>query len=484
VYALGVDDMAAVRLLLVIQLGCWVAALAMVADVAARATGGFRRLAARPDAARTARRLVLTAAAALVLLGANPYVIKTTVNGLESGTVVLTQAAILTLVWRRHGSIIGASSRGRWALGALFELAFLARTDAMLLVACAGLWSLAEARPLGRAAVRPILQVFGPTALVAAGWFALNIAVFGDPMQVSGELKRLDLTPGRAVTLAVIALLAAVLARWGFRRTARPEWRSRVARTSGFVARTAWFAAFLLLLIGYYTQLSVQQWLWYFAPHVLYLIYLAVLVTIDFCEGVVLDAPADRPSGRAMLPMQIIQLGVFAVAMAFAIRGIADPNQRSIQVANRDAGRWMSDNLPEDAIIGSWDAGVLGYFTAQPVINLDGVVNSFEWVDALREGTTRQFLLDRGLQYTANHAPMGPNGEDAGIRADITRLIGPDVAESAEQVHRQEFVYGGRIEGESGSAERPWAVFVYRLGEGSANGTVDAASEDEVAEPS
>lgn len=35
----------------------------------------------------------------------------------------------------------------------------------------------------------------------------------------------------------------------------------------------------------------------------------------------------------------------------------------------------MNHVLPEDSVIGSWDAGVLGYFSRFPVVNLDVVVN-------------------------------------------------------------------------------------------------------------
>lgn len=36
--------------------------------------------------------------------------------------------------------------------------------------------------------------------------------------------------------------------------------------------------------------------------------------------------------------------------------------------------------LPEDAVIGSWDSGEVGYFTQLPVVNLDGLVNSYGYL--------------------------------------------------------------------------------------------------------
>jgi hypothetical protein len=494
VYSVGLDDMAAVRTLLAIQLAAWTGTLLILAHVAERAIAGFPRLAERPDGDDARRRAAFTVGATIALLGANPYVIKTVVNGLESGLVVLTQAALLATIWGRDGRVLGGSARERWGLGALLGFCFLARTDVIVLFGTLALWSLAEAWRLRPAAVRArakiadltgastptgadqtglatgalarrLAEVFLLPALTAAAWMALNASVFGDPRQVSGELKRLPTTGGRLVAMLVVVAVAAVLFWRAQRRLTGPAGRSRPSRTprvGAFFARTGWFPAFCILIVGYYQVLSAQQWLWYYAPVVLYLLFLAALVAADFCEGAVLEAPEGRAAGRAMLPIQAILLGVLGIAFGVQVVQFVDPNQRSIQLANREAGEWITANLPAEAVLGSWDAGVLGYFTEQPVMNLDGVVNSFEWLDALRAGTTDEFLRARGLTHTVNHAPM-VDGEDPDIARNIDRLLGEGTGTGAVQVARFEFTYSGRIEGESGSGARPWAVFLYAL---------------------
>ena len=39
----------------------------------------------------------------------------------------------------------------------------------------------------------------------------------------------------------------------------------------------------------------------------------------------------------------------------------------------------MNRVLPEGSVVGSWDAGVIGYFSHHPVVNLDGLVNSYDY---------------------------------------------------------------------------------------------------------
>ncbi len=41
--------------------------------------------------------------------------------------------------------------------------------------------------------------------------------------------------------------------------------------------------------------------------------------------------------------------------------------------------------LPEDSIVGSWDAGIVGYFSDFPVVNLDGVENSCDYLHKYAE---------------------------------------------------------------------------------------------------
>jgi hypothetical protein len=62
----------------------------------------------------------------------------------------------------------------------------------------------------------------------------------------------------------------------------------------------------------------------------------------------------------------------------------------------------MNRELPPDAIVGSWDAGYLAYYTDRPVVNLDGRVNSFEFVHYAESGRMDEYLDVVGIDYIAN----------------------------------------------------------------------------------
>jgi hypothetical protein len=121
----------------------------------------------------------------------------------------------------------------------------------------------------------------------------------------------------------------------------------------------------------------------------------------------------------------------------------------------------VRDNTPPGTVIASWDAGVIGFFADRAVVNLDGVVNSFEWKDALGNTpeATRAFLDARNVQLVVNHGEL-VDGEDPVIRRDVDRLWGPGTP--LTQRHRIEYVYSGSAGGHSGT--RRMATFIYEIG--------------------
>jgi hypothetical protein len=66
--------------------------------------------------------------------------------------------------------------------------------------------------------------------------------------------------------------------------------------------------------------------------------------------------------------------------------------------------RWIRENLPTDSTIGTWNAGLVGYFSAYPVVNLDGLVNSPEYMnDYLLQGRTLDFVQSEEIEYIIDY---------------------------------------------------------------------------------
>ena len=70
-----------------------------------------------------------------------------------------------------------------------------------------------------------------------------------------------------------------------------------------------------------------------------------------------------------------------------------------------NAALWLNQNIPESAIVGSWNAGVIGYYSKQPVINLDGLINNFELLPYIAENRIDQYILNKKIDYIADIKP-------------------------------------------------------------------------------
>ncbi|RPI55073.1 MAG: hypothetical protein EHM55_08985 [Acidobacteria bacterium] len=72
-----------------------------------------------------------------------------------------------------------------------------------------------------------------------------------------------------------------------------------------------------------------------------------------------------------------------------------------------EAAKWIDANLEDDAIVGSFNAGQLGYFSNRSVVNLDGLINNVTYFETVLRDESPDALsayMDRiGIDYVADH---------------------------------------------------------------------------------
>jgi len=460
---LGLDDLAAVRSLLLLQLALWAATLWLVLGRVGDAVAGWPALRETTPSRRRAADLTLVVVTVLLLV--NPFLLKMVVNGLESGVEVPVLALLLVRAVGCRGRFVSTSSRGhRLVTGALLALAFLARTDAVLLFAAIGLWCLLDKGPdtaptsLAGRALRTV-EVLAIPAVVVAVYLGLNAVWFHTALQISGTVKRLPLTAPRLV-MAGVWVVVAVAALLACRRA--PSKRSKVLRVRRFLRATGWCAAFCILLVGYYATLQAVPYLWYFCPLALYGMWLVLLFVADLVEGSLAEAPAHKALAVALAPALIVALPL-VVGLVWQGRSFLDPGERALMVHDREAGVWLRHNLPAGERAASWDAGVIGYFSHRPVVNLDGVVNSKAWYDAVGRGTTAAFLRDRNVSWVANHAGE-VNGNDPDIGKDVNAFFGPGSAARTRLRRAWIYRYTGTLDNSrTSTGTKRMGTFVYQI---------------------
>jgi hypothetical protein len=373
-------------------------------------------------------------------------------NSLYAMTLV-SAVAYFQLVFRHRQSTLSAA-----ILGFLLGLAALSRLNASLLIPCLLLYYLLSEHGSLRERLRLTIVIGAAASALILPYFAANYATTGHPLPISGAVKALKLEQGLAarqitgpLSLDFLAMLhqetrkpiewfitsRAVDAFWpvggrvifngevnyatllavsslfvlGPLALGRPiEWlgflRSRFARLLPF----SYLLVFGLLdlavtLLLYPFDVGYAGIRWWFVEH-----EIIIVVLVATLVAAVLSYSATRLVRRSwhvgIVTTGLILLVAFHTQQMARFYWDGKMEYRDWNLSWNDesylAANWISSNLPEDAIVGSWNAGVLGYYTTRTVVNLDGLINNFELLPYLKEGRIADYIKQKRIGYLSD----------------------------------------------------------------------------------
>ena len=293
--------------------------------------------------------------------------------------------------------------------------------------------------PLGVRA-RSMLSVKAVVPFLTAGagilvYFAYNRLVFGGIVPVSGATKAAwsdniweaeggySLTKNFQETLQIyvfdlellvaLEICAYLLLVWWFARRSRSreDWLllAFLAGVFGLAAgHLAKFAQTVLTIHPSYANYS-----WYFV-----LAYLMMALIIPVRCYVAIHFIRRFVGPRSHRAANILCLCIVAIATIFlSARADFTSPFRFVDRASASTGhddrvashmgvQVMNRLLPEESVVGSWDAGIVGYFSRFPVVNLDGLANSYDYyMAALKGEITTTFYQRYGITHFANLRP-------------------------------------------------------------------------------
>ena len=245
------------------------------------------------------------------------------------------------------------------------------------------------------------------------GYLLYNGVVFGGVLPVSGVAKtdlfgitlgaidwpRVGIRFVRAAgrdALAVAELCGYALLIWGVARLR--GWSSEAVGLLAVLATVLAFGVENLAVKAqtalFYSAHVAGYSTWYHVPG-----YLAAALMVPLRCYVVIFLLRRFVPGRLAVWRSVAAISVCAAGVALALDpyGFTEPFRfvhegRHSHYLKPPGGHWngglarevvaFEGMLPDDAILGSWDAGAIGYFAERPVVNLDGVVNSYDYLRA------------------------------------------------------------------------------------------------------
>ncbi len=330
----------------------------------------------------------------LALVIANPLAAKIVLCGQETALQFMLSAAALVLWWSMRESPHGDRPM-RWAvLGLVCSLAALARLDNAFF--CAALLAMPVVLPSERERAAGLAARFKASAVgmvvFGAGlgaYLVYHFVAFHHLMPVSGAIKQhlddSEVAPAAARVAAVAIPLAGIVGIW---LAARRRQSRVLALLAPPVAGALIVAIYNFGLRG---EMSLQLVrIWYLEPYLL-----AGVLAI----GAVLASPPRRWVTYALA----IAGAIWLAGCVFSWRYRLNERSYSLYRAAERCSRWV-DSHDVGTIGAAWDAGFAGAFTDKPVMNLDGLISSWEYKDYLDHGTvddfvTHQHPVDFVVQY-------------------------------------------------------------------------------------
>ena len=341
-------------------------------------------------------------------------------------------------------------ARWRWALATLafvlpwVRLEYIAISLAATGALCVIEWSWRERAPGAsrREQVRSIVTADAVIPLLGAlagilVYFVYNWLVFGGILPVSGVTKHLwsqvwwereggyslprnllnimeiPVFGGGALAVMLASCAFLPLLWWLVRRArGRDDWLLLVFLVGVFGVAAGHLAKFAQTLLVVHPAFANSNW--YFVPAYL---TQALFVPVGCYVAVrlifLLVSPKSRHAAM-FLSRGIIGVGAAILFVktdfTYPFRYVDHANPNSWKLFSYLSAQAMNRTLPEGSVVGSWDAGVIGYFSRFPVVNLDGLVNSYEYLNGYRNAGRKT-----GWTYKNKHANAESPFEKFGI---------------------------------------------------------------------
>jgi hypothetical protein len=346
-------------------------------------------------------------------------------SGLETPLYILlvleTANFMVKMSWQRRTHVV-------W-LGALGGLAFLTRTSFVLFVPAACAYLLYRYRTSAdRPSWRGIMLAAIPGLMLTVPYLAWNYYETGHIQQISGLTKNLIFTGGFASWHSFAQAALGFANNSGLVLLPLPLSALFVAMVGASLAvlwrrgmlRLPWQDARLIILVifaategaYYFVNYGPSVFMWHMAPMNV-ILFLAAAYFIRSA----MQCLNGRSAARAALAVLAIIVGA-----ACPWQNIYYSHTYRYSPLMYDAAIWMRSNLPADARIGVWNAGLVGYFSQRRVINLDGVINGTELYEYQRRGVAWQYILDHKIGYIGDVFTVAPSPEAAALKDRLSRI--------------------------------------------------------------
>lgn len=266
-------------------------------------------------------------------------------------------------------------------------------------------------------------------------YFALQYVNFGSAFPISGAVKRfwstlkmgeaegmnvldnltntITFMPYASGLIAGVVGLLIVFLSWRISAYHSDRYQDEHAMDAFILALTLAHVGRTALSALYFHPLwSVYGW---YVVHAIILVPTVLILTLHRIR-ILVHWSSETPRllfHTAVNLLVLLVIGYYTIFAHAFYRFLSIPDKMKMTSQNSWAlppyygAQWMNEKLPPDVIIGSADAGIVGYFSERPVVNLDGLVNSVKYFKAMSQQRLADWLSESGVTHFANVFPAG-----------------------------------------------------------------------------
>jgi len=155
-----------------------------------------------------------------------------------------------------------------------------------------------------------------------------------------------------------------------------------------------------------YFQLDVYHGTqpWYYAAEYV-TVCIAVTLVVRWLVKLTRNTKLIHGISLYLIVMSLFGMGVYYAEL------MRPPETMNLNTLYR-ATQWLNDNVPDDSVVGSWNSGLVGYFSESTVINLDGLMNNQDIITILEGQDTywdyaQRHSIDYVMDYISPQWSMG-----------------------------------------------------------------------------
>jgi hypothetical protein len=335
--------------------------------------------------------------------------------------VVVTLLCVVLLLWMclRNGYLSPVIPPRNRALvvGGVLSVMFLSRLDSVFFIAAFLVVAVLRWHGSARERFGALARTVAPLAVVVIGYAGFNRWYFGTATPISGQAKslgapnvntqpltvllRFGVVFGRPVYvggLTMLATLASLMLWWRRRqshRAAEPTDTDTDTDTVGFflLAGTMGLVALFAYLVFFTTY---QAWSWYF-----YLLPINLMLACFLLLDLGFRGRLDRAGHGVAAVLALAAMAVPVGTGALQFRQLRHETVQSSWVDQAVAAAdWINSQTPPGSVLAMGDsAGAVGYLARRPLVQLEGLVESPDYVDSLAAGRATSFLRSKGVSY-------------------------------------------------------------------------------------